>query len=948
MASRTVKVVIGADITGLQSKMKAAAGSVKDFSKNTSKYLKDNEQDVSTLSSGLVRMGALGVAAAGLAVKRFADFDAQMSSVKAATMETTSNMELLRQAAMEAGADTQYSATEAAQGVEELAKAGVSTADILAGGLTGALDLAASGAMGVGEAAEVTASTLNQFGLAGNQASHVADLLAAGAGKAMGEVSDMAGALNQSGLVANQFGLSVEETVGTLTAFAKAGMTGSDAGTSLRTMLLRLANPTEEVKTLMGELGISAYDSTGKFVGLEALAGQLQSTMGGLSQEQRDTALAMIFGQDAIRGANILYSEGARGIKEYTTAVDDTGYAAQQAAILTDNLKGDIERLGGALDTVLIQSGSGANDVLRKITQGAEATVEAFGRLPEPILNTTTMLAGAGGLAAVGVGGMGKLLISVNNVKAATDGLKWSFKATSLTAGAVGAAIGVGALALATWAQNAAEAKARTDAYVDTLDALGRATDSTISQINTALSADNRNWAEKLFGDGGAKSLIDDAEKLGLSVDDLTEYITGNKGSVDKLNAAWAEYSTQAESSSFDFYHFKGALDDQADSLTNAQKQALQKAQADKDAGVASEEAASSTETATSALATYGGALADGTATVEDYTNALQEQIDTQNEAAGVQLSLSDAQIAYQQALADATAAIAENGQTLDITTEAGRNNRSELNKLAKQGWDVVTSMNDVHASTDDMRGAMQAARDDFISTAKQMGMNQEEAEALADKYRLIPDQVDTEVVAETAEAEARIANINRIVKSMPDGVVTISTAGYAQTYQYLMNIQGAISSINGSKARVAMGPGGQGGITYADGGVVDFFANGAENHVAQVAPAGALRVWAEQETGGEAYIPLAEAKRNRSLAILTNVADRFGYGLQKFADGGTYQMPAHYSQPSAPTTRTVVQEQGLPKRLVLSVGDREFTAYVDERSTRMAQEQQKRWARVM
>src|SRR5690606_28156325 len=149
----------------------------------------------------------------------------------------------------------------------------------LNGGLNGALDLAAAGGIAVSEAAAVAATTLQQFGLEGNQASHVADLLAAAAGKAMGDVGDMSQALKQSGLVADQFGVSVEATAGTLAAFASAGLLGSDAGTSFRTMLLRLANPTGEVKDLMEELGIQAYDASGQFVGLAGLAGELETAL---------------------------------------------------------------------------------------------------------------------------------------------------------------------------------------------------------------------------------------------------------------------------------------------------------------------------------------------------------------------------------------------------------------------------------------------------------------------------------------------------------------------------------------------------------------------------------------------------------------------------------------------------------------------------------------------
>jgi TP901 family phage tail tape measure protein len=123
---------------------------------------------------------------AGYAIKSAADFDKAMSGVKAATHAGTQDIAALRQAALQAGKDTTYSATEAAGAVTELSKAGVSTADVLGGGLKGALSLAAAGQLNVGEAAETAAAAMTQFKLSGKDIPHIADLLAAGAGKAQG------------------------------------------------------------------------------------------------------------------------------------------------------------------------------------------------------------------------------------------------------------------------------------------------------------------------------------------------------------------------------------------------------------------------------------------------------------------------------------------------------------------------------------------------------------------------------------------------------------------------------------------------------------------------------------------------------------------------------------------------------------------------------------------
>jgi TP901 family phage tail tape measure protein len=135
------------------------------------------------------------------------EFEKAMSAVQAATGATASSMGDLRAAALKAGADTQYSATEAAQGITEMAKAGVSAKDIMGGGLTGVLSLAAAGQLEVADAAGIASTAMTQFSLSGAQLPHVADLLAAGAGKAMGSVDDLGQALNQAGLLASSTGI---------------------------------------------------------------------------------------------------------------------------------------------------------------------------------------------------------------------------------------------------------------------------------------------------------------------------------------------------------------------------------------------------------------------------------------------------------------------------------------------------------------------------------------------------------------------------------------------------------------------------------------------------------------------------------------------------------------------------------------------------------------------
>jgi TP901 family phage tail tape measure protein len=229
---------------------------------------------------GATLVGAGIAAGLGAVVSKSIDFEKAMSAAGAASTASAGQLGQLREAAIKAGADTQYSATQAAGAITEMAKAGVSTADILKGGLAGALDLAAAGQLDVGEAAGIAATAMTQFGLSGSQIPHVADLLAAGAGKAMGSVEDLAGALKYVGPVAAGMGVSIEETTGTLALFASQGILSEQAGTSLRGMLSSLTSPSKIAAEQMSELGINVFDAQGKFIGLAGVAKELHDSMG--------------------------------------------------------------------------------------------------------------------------------------------------------------------------------------------------------------------------------------------------------------------------------------------------------------------------------------------------------------------------------------------------------------------------------------------------------------------------------------------------------------------------------------------------------------------------------------------------------------------------------------------------------------------------------------------
>jgi TP901 family phage tail tape measure protein len=439
-ANQRLYVELSASVAGFNRDMGKATQSVGHLEKTVARTSKNVDQDMKRLGGLSMATGALLAGGFLLASKATMDFEKTMSGVRAVSNASAAQMRQLSAAALKAGKDTAFSASEAAQAEAELAKAGVSTRDILQGGLRGALGLAAAGQLELADAATLAAQAMNIFKLGGDDVTHIADVLAAGANKSAADVGQLGAALRQGGLLAAQTGLSLEDTVGALSAFADNALIGSDAGTSLKTMLQRLTPQSDEAAGMMKTLGLSAYDAQGQFVGLEAFAGQLQHSFAKLTPEARNSAMGVIFGSDAVRAANILYEQGAAGVHAYTEAVNDNGAAGRMAAIQMDNLAGDLEQLKGSLETALIGSGSKATGVLRGMTQATNAAIGAFIDMPAPVQTAVTAVAGIGGAAALAGGAA---LVLIPKVVALDASLK------TLTGGAIGARAAISGLGVA-------------------------------------------------------------------------------------------------------------------------------------------------------------------------------------------------------------------------------------------------------------------------------------------------------------------------------------------------------------------------------------------------------------------------------------------------------------------------------------------------------------------
>lgn len=822
--NKSITVRLRADASNFNAGIKAAGANAQQLAEG----MEQSGRKTSLLTTGLaaagMAAGALGVAA----IKTASDFDASMSGVQSVTRASAAEMDLLRQAAIDAGADTIYSASEAAAGITELGKAGLSTTDILSGGLNGALDLAASEGIDVSEAAELMATALTQFGLSGDRATDVADALAAGAGSASGSARDLGFALSQAGTMAHTYGISMEETVGVLSAFASAGMIGSDAGTSLRSMLQHLGNPTKEASELMDELGISVYDNQGHFVSLSNIAGQLQTQMGGLSEEERNAAMATIFGADAVRAATQLYNQGAAGVEKWTKTVSQSGYAVYMASTRTDNLQGDLEQLSGSFETLLINLGEGGQGPLRSLVQTLDMLVDAFSSLPPEVQQFAVLaVAAVGGATALHKAltplntsastfaqGLGLVIdpaqrlisafgsfrnagadfgtaimtamTNLDKIPGYTSRGQLALRGfgsvaegvMSLMGGPWGIAIGVAGSALLEFVGQSQEAEQAAQSVKSSLETTGYATQALVDQVQNMKVGED--WGIlggiKRLGTG-AEKVTDLLDEAGISISEFVRAAQGDADALDAVNEKIAGVDTQAKVDTL-----RDSLGELTTAYNDGKKASEDSAQAMAELDAANQGATESTQ----ANADATGELADSG---QDAVDSINKLIDSLFELEGVHVSAYEAQTQLQDSIQSLTDSLAENGNTLDINTEQGRANRDALSGLASQAMDTAQAIMEEGAATGDMTGAteqarasLENARTAFVNAAVAAGMTQADAEALATQFGLTGGKAD-----ELAQS----------INSIPNGkTVSVATPGLSDAIVSAMTLKEKLDAL--------------------------------------------------------------------------------------------------------------------------------------------------------
>ncbi|WP_404713198.1 phage tail tape measure protein [Sphingomonas sp. MMS24-J13] len=400
------------------------------------------------------------VAIGGAALKMAADFETGMNRVQAASGASASQMKALRDQAAAFGRDKSLTATaaQAAEVMENLAKNGRSTEEILNGAAEATLKLSAATGGDFAKSADLATDIMTQFGKKAEDLPELVNKMSGAMIASKLDFENYALAIGQAGSVAGNT-MPFEDFNAAIASTAGAFSSGSDAGTSFKTFLQRLVPQSKEAKEMMKALGLDFYDAQGRFVGISNAADQLKKHLGGLAQEAQSKALTQIFGTDSSRTAIALMNQGSAGIAKFRDEIDKVS-ASTQAAALMQGWSGAITQVKKSFEAASIAIGdTGFLKGMTAVLVAIGDAIGAFARLPGPML----AVIGAMAALAASVGPVlfvtGKLIGFYGSMLQLGPRLAASFAAIAageVAAGVAGegAAIGVGALltTLAPWA----------------------------------------------------------------------------------------------------------------------------------------------------------------------------------------------------------------------------------------------------------------------------------------------------------------------------------------------------------------------------------------------------------------------------------------------------------------------------------------------------------------
>lgn len=994
-------------------------------------------------------MVTLGVGVAGFAglasiLSQTKEYETTMSILRQNTQASDAQMQALDATALRLGNDLTIpgaSAADAARAMTELAKGGLTVEQAMAAA-KGTLQLATAAEVDGARAADIETSALGAFQLRAGDAAHVADVLANTAVAAKGDITDFAYGMESAGTVAHQFGMSIDDTSTVLGLFAKNGVIGEQAGTTLRTMLVKMAHPTLAASNAMKDLGITVYDAQGKFEGMRALTEQLAAAHSKMSLEEFNAATATIFGTRAIRGAAIAAAEGTAGWDSMSKKISEGAGVAAMAEAHMAGLRGGLLDVGNSLENMAIKVGQKLTPALTAMAHGfaegmpvisavftvmasavggfltvlsslpapvwaAVAALTAIKILDGPLLSMFSMLAPRIAalretMAAIRmaplIDGISSLRVGMGVAASAAGNLGRNMLA--LVGGPIGAALIMAA------AGTVIASKAMDQAATSTADFTAAIDDQT-----GALKSNAQAMAAKTLADSGS---LQKAKDMGISADVYTKAVLGNADAIAQVNDAigrgltgQSEFQQQMDAANQSVDGGVIAVSklqgqwDQASLFANQFAADTGQLGAQVDATKAAlQGAGNTTVTTTASMSDLSAGLGDAAVSADDVASAMTAQSDATKAAkestdyltismqlmAGKDVDAEAAaranaaamrgigqaardQVSANLAAQDAAKKLADVQSHLHDSNEKTRTSVDDVTRAQialddanakvsagvenqQSAWDQAAqtafTMTDVvyrqaraHMSQKDAVAAatdqMAKQRAEFIKNAINAGMEAGAAVNLADKLGLIPANVTTAYEAKgLAAAMADYDRVLALIKQINDTQITDKNFKITATVVQQGTLQGGI--------HISSPSGGSGTITKADGGIVEAGMTHAANGLLRqpmIAKGGSNILWAEPETGWEAYISGKPGQEAANRKILGIAASRLGMSSVMGSDGAAAPVVGSNTYSTQTSTHNVynstpAQSGGsaaaAPVNLQVMIGDRDITDIVDVR----------------
>ena len=309
-------------------------------------------------------------------IKIAASFEQEMSKVGAVSRASSEDLAKLTKTARDLGASTNWSASQAAEGMQYLSMAGFNTQQTMAA-MPGMLDLASAGAVDLGAAADIASNILSGFNLEADQMGALADVMANTFTTSNTNLTGLGETMKYVAPVASNLGVQVEQAAAMAGLLGDQGIQGSMAGTSLRSVLSRLAAPTGKAAKALEDLGIQTQDANGNMRDVPTILAEMDYAMKDMGSAARQEMISTVFGVEAATAASILLGKAGSGaLDEYAESLTESGAAARIAAQQNANAMGALRRLSSAAESIAITLG---NVLLPAVASGAEMLASMAG-----------------------------------------------------------------------------------------------------------------------------------------------------------------------------------------------------------------------------------------------------------------------------------------------------------------------------------------------------------------------------------------------------------------------------------------------------------------------------------------------------------------------------------------------------------------------------------------